>query len=102
MVGVVGALQLDVLKVRLKDEYGLEVGFEPSEYQLARWISSADTKALGTFTAANNSGLAEDLDGDLVYMARNQFYLDHARERAPEVKFSDIKDVKNSGDAKAA
>ncbi|BAT60766.1 peptide chain release factor 3 [Variibacter gotjawalensis] len=102
MVGVVGPLQLDVLKVRLKDEYGLEVGFEPSEFQLARWIASADQKKLDTFITANNSGIAEDLDGDFVFMARNQFYLDHARERAPDVTFTDIKDVKNTGPAKAA
>ena len=40
LVGVVGPLQLDVLKVRLGDEYGLEIGFETPEFQLARWISS--------------------------------------------------------------
>ena len=39
LVGVVGPLQLDVLKERLKDEYGLEVGFDVSEFQMARWIS---------------------------------------------------------------
>ena len=38
LVGVVGPLQLDVLKVRLADEYGLDIGFETPEFQLARWI----------------------------------------------------------------
>src|ERR1700720_268374 len=83
LVGVVGALQLDVLKDRLAGEYGLEVGFEPCEFQLARWIAGADRKTLDEFVAANNSGIAEDPDGDLVYLARNQFYLDYTRERAP-------------------
>ena len=32
LVGVVGPLQLDVLKVRLDDEYGLEIGFETPEF----------------------------------------------------------------------
>jgi peptide chain release factor 3 len=40
--------------------------------------------------------VAEDLDGDRVFMARNQFILDYTRERAPEVTFTDIKDVKES------
>jgi peptide chain release factor 3 len=95
LVGVVGPLQLDVLKVRLKDEYGLPVDFEPSEFQMARWIASEDRKKLDDFVSANGSSIAEDLDGDVVYLARNQFYLDYTRERAPGIAFTDIKDVKN-------
>jgi peptide chain release factor 3 len=94
LVGVVGPLQLDVLKDRLAGEYGLDVGFEPSEFQLARWIAAADRKVLDAFVAANGSGIAEDLDGDLVYLARNQFYLDYTRERASGIVFTDVKDVK--------
>jgi peptide chain release factor 3 len=95
LVGVVGPLQLDVLKDRMASEYGLEIGFEPCEFQLARWISASDRKRLDEFVAANHSGVAEDLDGDIVYLARNQFYLDYARERAPGIVFADIKDVKD-------
>jgi len=96
LVGVVGPLQLDVLKDRLNVEYGLAVDFEPAEFQLARWISSADPKALDGFVAANGAGIAADLDGDLVYLARNQFYLDYTRERAPGIVFTDVKDVKRA------
>ena len=69
LVGVVGPLQLDVLKVRLAQEYGLDIGFDTPEFQLARWISSADARALETFEQANYSSVAEDLDGDRVFMA---------------------------------
>jgi len=96
MVGVVGPLQLDVLKVRLKGEYGLEIDFETPEFQLARWISSADEKKLDDFVQANYSSVAEDLDGDRVFMARNQFILDYTGERAPGLTFKDIKDVKET------
>ncbi len=94
LVGVVGLLQLDVLKTRLKAEYGLDIGFEQPEFQLARWISCDDAKKLDEFVQANYSSIAEDLDGDRVFMARNQFILDYTRERAPGVEFTDIKDVK--------
>jgi peptide chain release factor 3 len=94
LVGVVGPLQLDVLKVRLKDEYGLPVEFEPAEFQMARWIAADERKKLDDFVAANGSSIAEDLDGDVVYLAKNQFYLDYTRERAPGIAFTDIKDVK--------
>ena len=39
IVGVVGALQLDVLTERLAAEYGLPVTFEPSRFEVCRWIS---------------------------------------------------------------
>ncbi len=97
LVGVVGPLQLDVLKVRLAEEYGLEIGFEQPEFQLARWLSAEDRKALDEFVQANYSSCAEDLDGDRVFMARNQFILDYTRERAPGITFTDIKDVKRAG-----
>src|SRR5215468_7792891 len=94
LVGVVGALQLDVLRDRLAAEYGLPVEFDQSEFQLARWISAADRKRLDEFAEANRAGIADDLDGDLVYLARSQFYLDYTRERAPGIVFTDVKDVK--------
>lgn len=93
MVGVVGPLQLDVLKARLAAEYGLPVEFDIAEFQLARWISADDKAALDTFVAANRSGIAEDLDGDLVYLARNEFYLGYTRERAPGIAFTDVKET---------
>jgi peptide chain release factor 3 len=92
LVGVVGPLQLDVLRVRLKDEYGLEILWDSAEYNLARWISSDDPKALETFVSNNRLSIAEDLDGDLVFLAANQFRLDYAAERAPGIVFRDIKD----------
>ncbi|MCB1414048.1 MAG: peptide chain release factor 3 [Xanthobacteraceae bacterium] len=96
LVGVVGMLQLDVLKARLDAEYSLPVDFEVSEFQLARWISSDDRKALDAFVAANGSGVADDVDGDPVFLARNQFYLDYTRERSEGIAFSNVKDVKKS------
>ena len=97
IVGVVGPLQLDVLKVRLDAEYGLPVEFDTCEFELARWIFAEDGKVLEGFVDANGAGIAEDLDGDLVYLARNAFYLEYTAERAPGVKFADVKDVKRVG-----
>jgi peptide chain release factor 3 len=94
LVGVVGPLQLDVLKARLDAEYSLPVDFEVSEFQLARWISCDDRKKLEAFIAANGSGVADDVDGDPVFLAKNEFYLGYTRERAEGIVFSSIKDVK--------
>ncbi|UTD29459.1 peptide chain release factor 3 [Bradyrhizobium sp. WD16] len=97
LVGVVGQLQLDVLKARLDAEYGLPVDFEISEFSLARWISAADRKQLDAFVNTNGSGVAEDVDGDLVFLAKNQFYLDYTRERSEGIVFQNVKDVKKKG-----
>src|SRR3954471_6675659 len=94
LIGVVGPLQLDVLKVRLKDEYGLPLDFEPSEFQMARWIAAEDGKKLEQFVGTNGSSVAEDLDGDVVFLAKNEFYLGYTKERAEGIIFSSIKDVK--------
>jgi len=96
LVGVVGMLQLDVLKARLDAEYSLPVDFEVSEFQLARWISSDDRKKLDAFIAANGSGVADDVDGDPVFLAKNEFYLGYTRERAEGIVFSSVKDVKKT------
>jgi peptide chain release factor 3 len=97
LVGVVGPLQLDVLKARLDAEYSLPVEFEISEFQLARWVSSDDGKKLEAFIAANTSSIADDVDGDPVYLAKNEFYLGYTRERAEGIEFASIKDVKRKG-----
>ena len=94
LIGVVGALQLDVLRDRLASEYGLPVEFDVSEFALARWIAAADRTRIEQFAEAHRAGIAEDLDGDLVYLARSQFYLDYTKERAPGIVFTDVKDVK--------
>jgi len=97
LVGVVGPLQLDVLKARLDAEYALPVEFEVSEFQLARWISSDDRKKLDAFIAANASSIADDVDGDPVFMAKNDFYLGYTMERAEGIAFANVKDVKKKG-----
>jgi peptide chain release factor 3 len=96
IVGVVGPLQLDVLKVRLDAEYGLPVEFDTCEFELARWIAADERKVLDEFVAANGAGIADDLDGDLVYLARNEFYLGYTAERSPGIRFADVKDVKKA------
>jgi peptide chain release factor 3 len=93
LVGVVGALQLDVLRVRLADEYGLEVNWDMAEFQLARWITAEDAKTLDRFVATYRSAIAEDLDGDLVFLARNAFNLDYTGRESPGMVFTDVKDI---------
>ncbi len=91
VVGVIGALQLDVLADRLANEYGLPVGFDPAPCDTVRWISAENRADLDKFIERNRLQIANDLDGDPVFMAQSAFTLNWIEERSPEVKFSDLK-----------
>jgi peptide chain release factor 3 len=93
LVGVVGPLQLDVLRVRLADEYGLQVDWDMAEFQIARWIAADDGKTFDQFVSKHRSAIAEDLDGDLVFLARNAFDLDYTGRQSPAIAFTDVKDI---------
>ena len=92
MVGVVGALQLDVLAERLESEYGLPISFEQSRFEVCRWVSSEDHAELDKFVAAYPSSIAADLDGAPVFLATSAFNLRYDQERWPKIVFADVKD----------
>ena len=92
IVGVVGVLQFEVMADRIKNEFGLPVMFEQTQYYTARWISSDDKNELNKFIDANRLNIAEDNDGALVFLARNAWHLNKAQEDFPKVKFSKIKE----------
>ena len=94
LVGVVGTLQLDVLQSRLAGEYGVGIGFEASPFQLARWVTSPDRVALANFIGNNRTAMADDVDGDPVYLASSGFMMRRAEDLAPALTFRDIKDVR--------
>jgi peptide chain release factor 3 len=93
IVGVIGALQLDVLGDRLTHEYGLTTGFETAPCEVMRWIAADDETKLTRFIEANRSSIAVDSDGDHVYMAPSVFSLNWVAERNPNIKFIDVKAV---------
>jgi peptide chain release factor 3 len=93
LVGVVGPLQLDVLKARLAAEYGLDIGWDTPEFQFARWIAADDGKLLDQFVTGYHSSIAEDFDGDLVFLARNAFNLEYTAEHNGAIAFADVKDI---------
>jgi peptide chain release factor 3 len=93
LIGVVGLLQLDVLKARLAAEYGLDIDWSTTEFRLARWITAHDRKLLDRFVTAYRSAIAEDFDGDLVFLARNAFDLEYTGKQNTDISFTDVKDI---------
>jgi len=92
IVGVVGALQFDVLADRIRTEYGIPVHFESTALYTARWVTAEDSHELKKFTDSNQAALAEDHDADPVFLARNAWHLDRAVEDFPNIKFHKTKE----------
>ena len=98
-VGVVGPLQLDVLKSRLAAEYGLEVELEASPYEMARWLGGPPDEIV-KFRDANRGQMVEDRDGALVFLAKNNWELGYIGDKFPKVTF--LKTRERSAAAAAA
>ena len=92
IVGVVGALQFDVLASRIELEYGLPVRFEPSQFTSARWVHGEKGK-VERFVDANKGHIAEDNDGDLVYLTRLQWDIDRIERDHPDLNLSSTKEM---------
>jgi peptide chain release factor 3 len=87
IVGVVGALQFDVMADRIRTEYDVPVRFEPTQLYTARWVVADDPRKLKEFADANRSSLADDHDDALVFLARNAWALGKAEEDWPDIRF---------------
>ena len=92
IVGVVGALQIDVLKERLNQEYGLPVEFEIGALQCLPMDRRGRSGGAFAFRYAHRADIAHDLDGDPVFLADNGFSLNYEAERWKAIRFTDVKD----------
>ncbi|RAP41520.1 peptide chain release factor 3 [Rhodovulum viride] len=95
IVGVVGALQFEVLASRIELEYGLPVRFEPSQFTSARWVHGEKT-AVESFVQKNKQHMATDNDGDVVYMTRLQWDIDRVVRDHPELTLSATKEMQTN------
>ena len=93
ILGAVGALQFDVAVHRLKGEYGVEAVVEPVGVATARWVSCEDPRELDRLRDKAYENLAEDGDGQLVYLAPTRVNLGLAEERFPRVRFAATREL---------
>lgn len=92
IVGVVGALQFEVLGSRIELEYGLPVRFEASQFTSARWVHG-DRQAVEKFVNANKQHISYDHDGDVVYLTRLQWDIDRVERDYPDITLSATKEM---------
>ncbi|RAW03420.1 peptide chain release factor 3 [Pseudochryseolinea flava] len=87
VVGVVGALQFEVIQFRLKNEYNATAEFQSQSIYKACWISSDDPKKLNEFIDSKQRHIARDKDGKLVFMAESRAWLQMVQDNFPEIQF---------------
>ena len=88
IVGVVGQLQLDVLQTRLESEYEVPIAFEAAPYVTARWCACDDKAEMERFLSTKRASLAEDRDGNPVFLARNSWDLGRVQEDFPKLRLT--------------
>ncbi len=87
IIGVVGALQFDVMADRIRTEYNIPVRFETTTLHTACWIECDDANELKKFTERLSQWIADDHTGAPVYLARSAWDLNRVGEEWPNVRF---------------
>jgi peptide chain release factor 3 len=87
LLGAVGQLQFEVVAHRLKTEYGVDARMMPSRYNMARWITSGDPKALHKFMDANAAHIAHDVVDAAAFLVSSPAQLRVAQELYPAIEF---------------
>jgi peptide chain release factor 3 len=87
MLGAVGALQFEVVKFRLEDEYSVEATYESVSWAGVRWLKFPDKKMEEKFAQDYSSVIMEDKEKRLCFAVRTEWDLKLAMEKNPDVKF---------------
>lgn len=87
MLGAVGALQFEVVKFRLEDEYSVLATYEPVAWAGVRWLKFEDKKQEDKFMQDYSSVIMEDKDGRVCFAVRTEWDLRLAQEKNPTVQF---------------
>ena len=87
IIGCVGELQFEVIQYRLLHEYGASVVFNSLPFYKACWLTSKDPKKLVEFLRFKQANAAEDKDGNPVYLAQSEWFLNTEITNNPEIGF---------------
>ncbi len=91
ILGAVGELQFEVTMERLEAEYNVAAHLSPIGVQNARWIEGEAT-LVKAFEKKFAADCYTDAEGDLAYLARNEWRLDRTIEDWPALTFRAAKE----------
>lgn len=95
IIGCVGELQFEVIQYRLLQEYGASCSFVPLSFYKACWITG-DKKKIEDFVRFKQSNIMEDKDGNLVYLAQSEWFLNTERQNNPDIEFHTTSEFKTA------
>jgi len=87
VVGVVGALQFDVIQSRLETEYGAGSRVEPLSYVTARWIDPPETDVRALKGLGSDVLDVTDRRGRAVLLFPSAWAVQYAERQNPSVRF---------------
>ncbi len=89
VIGTVGALQYEVIQYRLEHEYGAKCTYENLNVHKACWVDPEDEKneEFKEFKRVKQRYLAQDKQGQLVFLADSQFSLQMTEQKYPSITF---------------
>ncbi len=89
IVGVVGALQFEVLEYRLKNEYGVDIMMQNLPYRYIRWVEM-DNFNPSTFSITMDTMIVEDEDGHPVLLFQNEWSINQVKDRNKNAVLKEI------------
>ena len=92
IVGVVGALQFDVIEARLKSEYGIDCRVDTLPYITARWPVPERADAGPLKLPLTGVQMVKDLRDRDVLLFQSDWELRYVAERNPDVTFRKLSD----------
>ncbi len=90
IVGVVGVLQLDVLKYRLQSEYHVEIRLDQLPYEHIRWIENKHEIDVSRIQGTSDMKKITDLKGNPLLLFVNSWSVGMVQERNPKLVLSEF------------
>jgi len=90
IIGTVGELQFEVIQFRLEHEYGAKCAFIPLKFWKAFWITCSDKKMLETFMQRKSYAIAQDKEGNPVFLAESEWNVTLSKTDYPDIVFDTI------------
>jgi peptide chain release factor 3 len=90
IVGVVGVLQLDVLKYRLEHEYKCEIRMEELPYEFIRWIENPEEIDLEHLSGTSDMKKVVDMKGNPLLLFVHEWSVGMTLDRNDDLRLSEF------------
>ena len=86
-LGVVGVLQIDVVKYRIMAEYGVDVSMKPLGYQAARWVEAEEKNTLQNFIENEAQNICLDRHNNPTLLLDHDWRLSFIKKETLKLNF---------------